>query len=57
MSARSGPLIGAEPAHAHDTCVHPCGVASTAGGGWNSHIPSPGGAMERGRVLDRRLAM
>jgi hypothetical protein len=36
----------AQPGHGHARLPR---LGSTAGGGWTSHIPSPGGATEGGR--------
>ena len=45
----------ARPRHGH---VRSSRIASAAGGGWTSHNPSPGGAMEEGgrRDMGRRSA-
>ncbi len=40
---------GAELARIRNRHARVSAVASTAGGGWLSHIPSPGGVMEEDR--------
>ena len=50
--------IDPQPARARHGHVRNSGIASAAGGGWTSHNPSPGGAMEEGRPrgMSRRSA-
>jgi hypothetical protein len=43
------PPIGAQSEQICGADVRVCPVGSTAGGGWTSRIPTPGGAMESDR--------
>ncbi len=53
MSARRLALSGPQFAHIRDGRVRVSSVASTPGGGWNSQIPSPGGAVSRRGAVER----
>ena len=46
MTARLCAEIGPEPARSGRRLVSTQGIGSAAGGGWTSHNPTPGGAME-----------
>jgi hypothetical protein len=45
--------IDPNPAWRGHRHVRSSAVASTAGGGWNSQIPTPGGVVERNRPQPR----
>jgi hypothetical protein len=46
--SQTGRLVGTEPAQSREGHACVSRIGSAPGGGWTSHNPTPGGAMEGG---------
>jgi hypothetical protein len=57
MIERNRGQSGAGPTRSGHGRVHLSPVGSAAGGGWTTHYPSPGGAMEVGGGMEEGGAM